>query len=188
MNGFPLITVLTFTPLVGGLLIIGLGDQRQQLARRLGLGFSLAALGLALPLWHGFDPARSGFQWPEQHQWVQTPNIDYFVGVDGLSLLMVMLAAIVTPMALVASWKIPQRAQSAHAVPANRLVRNVHRAQLLSLVHLLGTEPRPGIFPDQALGRADAHSGGHAVFRLHHGRERGHAARLSRHLFCDRHV
>lgn len=106
MSDFPIITVLTFTPLVGGLLIIGMGAQRPELVRRMGLAFSIAALGLALVLWHQFNPGISGFQLWERRQWVTTPNIEYYVGIDGLGLLMVMLAAIVTPMALLASWKI----------------------------------------------------------------------------------
>ena len=70
---------------------------------------------------------------------------------------MVLLSAIVVPMAMLASWKIEERVPLYFALVLflqAGLVRHVHRAELLPLVHLLGTEPDPGVLPHQALGRA----------------------------------
>ncbi|MBI4328111.1 MAG: NADH-quinone oxidoreductase subunit M, partial [Chloroflexi bacterium] len=106
MNQFPLLTVLTFTPLIGAVLLIGLNAEQQKLARALGLVFSLVSLVLAGCLWKSFDPASADLQFPERHVWIPTLGVDYFVGVDGLGLLMVMLTAIVVPMAMLASWQI----------------------------------------------------------------------------------
>ena len=104
------------------------------------------------------SPARFQF---ERHDTIgsQHLGVEYLVGVDGLGLLMVLLTAIVVPMAMLASWRIERAAVPlfrAGAVPAGRTVRHLHRAELLPLVYLLGTEPDPGIFPDQTLGRAAA--------------------------------
>ncbi len=106
MNEFPLLTVLTFTPLVGAMVLIGLNSEHKKLARALGLGFSLVSLVLAAWLWKSFDPASPDLQFPERHVWIPTLGVEYFVGVDGLGLLMVMLSAIVVPMAMLASWQI----------------------------------------------------------------------------------
>ena len=108
MNGFPLLTTLTLAPLLGGLIVVGLDARRKDLARGLALACSLASLGLALWVWKNFDPASAELQFAERHDWIPSLGIQYFVGVDGLGLLMVLLTALVVPMALLASWKIDE--------------------------------------------------------------------------------
>src|SRR5207247_2802130 len=102
MNGFPLLTALTLVPLLGGLIVVGLDARRKDLARGLALTSSLAALGLAILVWKNFDPASAELQFAERHDWIPSLGIQYFVGVDGLGLLMVLLTALVVPMALLA--------------------------------------------------------------------------------------
>jgi NADH-quinone oxidoreductase subunit M len=109
MNHLPLLTVLTFLPLVGGLVVIGLAAERKNLARRLGLGLGFAALALAMVIWSGFDSASSGLQFEQTCPWIPNLGVHYHVGVDGLGLLLVLLTAMVVPMAMLASWKIDDR-------------------------------------------------------------------------------
>ncbi len=109
MNEWPLITLMTIAPLVGGAVVAGLGKERPDLARALGLVFSLVSLGLAMSLWQFFDPTEAGLQFVERHVWVPTLGVEYFVGLDGLGLLMVMLAALVPPMALLGTWTVQER-------------------------------------------------------------------------------
>lgn len=109
MNAFPLLTTLTLTPLVGALIVIGLDAEQKRLARRLSLAFSFIALALALALWGQFDSASGEMQFQERHIWIPALAVEYRVGVDGLGLLMVLLTAIVVPMAMLASWKIQDR-------------------------------------------------------------------------------
>jgi NADH-quinone oxidoreductase subunit M len=109
MHALPLITVLTLVPLIGGFLVIGLPPEQKKLARRLALGASFVALALALVLWTRFNAASGDLQFEEQYKWIPTLAVEYHLGVDGLGLLMVMLSAIVVPMAMLASWKIEQR-------------------------------------------------------------------------------
>ena len=108
MNEFPFITILTLVPLVGAVMVVGLGENKK-FARNLAFAFSLVTLGLALVLWHQFDSAPGGMPIQERHEWIKSLGVEYHVGVDGLGLLMVLLAAIVTPMAMLASWKIEDR-------------------------------------------------------------------------------
>ncbi len=100
---FPLLTTLTFLPLVSGLVVLLVGDRRSSLARGLGLGSSLAALGLVLLAWARFNPGSAAMQLEETHSWIPVLAVQYHVGVDGLGLLMILLTAIVVPMALLAS-------------------------------------------------------------------------------------
>ena len=110
MNALPLLTLLTFLPFIGALMVVGLAQEKKQLARWLSLGFSLGALALALVLWHQFDSASGDLQFQERHAWIPTLGVEYRVGVDGLGLLMLLLSAIVVPMAMLASWNIEERA------------------------------------------------------------------------------
>jgi NADH-quinone oxidoreductase subunit M len=109
MTFFPFLSILTLVPLVGALVVVGLDSENRKCARRLALGFSFAALGLAMGLWGRFDPASGSLQFEERHLWIPTLGVEYHVGVDGLGLLMVMLSAIVVPMAMLAAWKIEDR-------------------------------------------------------------------------------
>lgn len=102
MNSLPMLTIITLLPLIGGIIVVGLQDK--QLARRLALGFSFLSLLLALVLWKSFDTTSGGLQFVQKRDWIPALGVSYFVGVDGLGLLMVLLAAIVTPMAILASW------------------------------------------------------------------------------------
>jgi NADH-quinone oxidoreductase subunit M len=104
MNSFPWLTILTLIPLIGGMLVIALGAQKSA-ARTLALLSSLLALGLTLFLWHRFDSASVELQFPQQFDWVKSLGIQYRLGVDGLGLLMLLLTAIVTPLALLVSWR-----------------------------------------------------------------------------------
>jgi NADH-quinone oxidoreductase subunit M len=112
MTGVPLITLLTLTPLVGAAIIAGLEPERKSLARGLGLGFMLASLALVLVLWMSFDAKPGDLQFVERHPWIPSLNVEYFVAVDGLGLLMVLLAALVVPFALLASWRVEENTRA----------------------------------------------------------------------------
>jgi NADH-quinone oxidoreductase subunit M len=109
MSSFPIISVLTFLPLFGAIAIIGLNAEQKKLARRLALGFSFVALALTIFLWTRFNPASGELQFVETYTWIPSLAAQYHVGVDGLGLLMVLLTAIVVPMAMLASWQIEER-------------------------------------------------------------------------------
>jgi NADH-quinone oxidoreductase subunit M len=103
MNEFPVITVLTFVPVFGAVVVAGLGPGNGKLSRNLALGSTLVSLALALAMWAAFHGASGAFQFEERHDWIPTLGVQYRVAVDGLGLLMVLLTAVVTPMAMLAS-------------------------------------------------------------------------------------
>ena len=111
MNSLPILTILTLLPVFGGIIVAGVGPERKNLARGLGLLFGLLSLALAVGLWISFDDTTGVFQFEERHPWIPSLGVDYRVAVDGLGLLMVLLTAIVTPMAMFASWEIEDRPQ-----------------------------------------------------------------------------
>src|SRR5262245_16310700 len=111
MNG--VLTALTMTPLVGAAIIAGINPRRKALARGVGLFFNALALAMALLLWWKFDPKSGEVQFVERYEWIPSLNVQYFVGVDGLGLLMVLLSALIVPFALLASGGGPNGEHSA---------------------------------------------------------------------------
>jgi NADH-quinone oxidoreductase subunit M len=102
----PWLTSLILVPLFGGIVVAGLGAEQRRLACGLALFFSLVGLTGALCLWKHFDAASGDLQFVEKHDWVPSLAIQYFLGVDGLGLLMVMLTAIVAPLSILASGRL----------------------------------------------------------------------------------
>jgi NADH-quinone oxidoreductase subunit M len=112
----PWLTILILVPLFGGIVVAGLSAEQRRLARGLTLFFSLVGLTGALCLWKHFDAASGDLQFVEKHDWVPSLGIQYFLGVDGLGLLMVLLTAIVVPLSILASWRIDDRAHIYNAL------------------------------------------------------------------------
>ena len=100
----PWLTILTILPVIGTLAVC-LTGRNPRLTRAVALAFSLAALLLTLFLAAHFDKTSTALQFPERHAWIPALKIDYRLGIDGLGLLMLLLSAIVVPIAIAASWK-----------------------------------------------------------------------------------
>ena len=103
MTGFPWLTALTLIPVAAGLVVAGLDPRRPNLARGFALASSLVSLALAVLIWTHFDSNSVELQFVERHAWIPTPDVQYFVAIDGLSLLMILLTAIIVPMAMLVS-------------------------------------------------------------------------------------
>src|SRR5205085_7475291 len=101
----PLLTLLVLLPLAGALLIALLSGRREGLIRAVALGVSIAVFAVTVLLWARFDAASASFQFVERHAWIPAFGIDYFVGVDGISLFLVVLTGFLTPLALLSSWE-----------------------------------------------------------------------------------
>ncbi len=104
---FPLLTVSWLLPLVGAvlLLLVGKADGRNNgLVRWIALGVSLLTFAVTLAIWASFDGGSGEFQMVERHAWIPAFGIDYYVGIDGISLLLVVLTGFLTPIALLSSW------------------------------------------------------------------------------------
>ncbi len=110
MTDFPLITILTLVPLIGGVVVLLVNSPSARATRNLALAISAVALALALVMWSRFDSASGALQFVENHPWIPSLDVFYHVGADGLGLLMLLLSAIVVPMAIFASSQISERA------------------------------------------------------------------------------
>lgn len=94
-----LITALIFLPLAGALFV---SVTRPNSARAIALGFTALSTVIAFLLWRNFDSAAAGMQLVEHYPWIPSIGAEYLLGIDGLSLLLVILASLVFPFALLA--------------------------------------------------------------------------------------
>ena len=100
---FPILSVTTFFPVLGALAILGVRGNAQA-ARWIALITTFVVLGLSLIIWAKFDGASSAFQFVEQTSWLGT-GITYHMGVDGISMLFVVLTGVLMPFCIAASWE-----------------------------------------------------------------------------------
>jgi NADH-quinone oxidoreductase subunit M len=106
---FPPLSCLTIVPLLGAIVVLVFSAKSKESARRLALSVAFLALAITLVVWHRFDPSSGRLQFEEVHAWIPVLGVQYHVGIDGLGLLMLLLSAIVVPMAMAASWQIQER-------------------------------------------------------------------------------
>jgi NADH-quinone oxidoreductase subunit M len=107
-----LLTAALFAPLAGAVLVAAVPAARANLARWVALLASLVALGLAVALAARFRAGEAGFQLGAVADWVPSFGVSYRVGVDGVSLPLVLLTAVLTPLAIVGSWRMVDRSRS----------------------------------------------------------------------------
>jgi len=113
MSDWPILSIVTFLPLAGVLFILMVRssnpDDVAGNARWIALWTSLAAFVISLALWLGFDTTTAGFQFVEKVDWIPQWNIAYHLGVDGISMLFVLLSTLLTPICIIASWNVRER-------------------------------------------------------------------------------
>jgi NADH-quinone oxidoreductase subunit M len=108
MTGWPILSLTTFLPLVGAvfiLLVRGEPEVVARNARNVALWTSVITFVLSLFIWFNFDPANPGFQMVERADWIPAFDIGYHMGVDGISVLFVLLSTLLTPICILASWR-----------------------------------------------------------------------------------
>jgi len=111
MSDWPHLTIVTFLPLLGAVLFImplrGEPEKVARNARWAALWISLLTFAWSLVIWFGFDrsPDASGFQFEEKAAWMPQFGVSYHMGVDGISMMFVLLSTLLTPLCILASWE-----------------------------------------------------------------------------------
>ena len=108
MSSWPILSLITFLPLVGALFCLIVNGPKEAVdrnCRSVALVTTLATFLISLLLWVRFDPTKAGFQFEEKVAWVPALNIGYHVGIDGISLFFVLLSTLLTPICILASWE-----------------------------------------------------------------------------------
>ncbi len=104
VNTFPWLTTLWAVPTIGAAIVILIPAGQRVLSKWLALVVSVAALGIAVVLAVGFDPAGEQYQFVESHAWIPSFGTGYILGVDGIALALVVLTAVLMPLLIIAGW------------------------------------------------------------------------------------
>ena len=108
--GLPVISVTIWLPIIFGILVLATGDDKNApLARLLALVGSVLGCLVTVPLYTGFDTTTSNMQFVELHDWISRFNIHYHLGVDGISMLFVLLNSFFTVIVVLAGWKVIEK-------------------------------------------------------------------------------
>ena len=106
--GFPLLSLITWLPMAGAAVILSIrGDEKTVAsnARWTALWTSLIVLAVSLVIWIKFDRSEAGFQFVENVPWLPEYKVGYKMGIDGISVLFVLLSTVLTPICILASWE-----------------------------------------------------------------------------------
>lgn len=105
-----LLSLAIWIPIAAGVLVLATGkDSRAPLARVLAFMGALAGFLVTLPLFTGFDRLSGGYQFTEFHEWIPLLKINYALGVDGISVLFIILNAFITLLVVLAGWEVIQK-------------------------------------------------------------------------------
>lgn len=131
-TGFSLITLVLFLPMVGFAIMLFLNEKTQsEQIKWLAFGTSIVTFLASLLLWIGFDSEFPGLQFVQRWDWLPSYGISYYVGIDGLSLLMVLLTTFIMPIAILASF-------SAHVIEERGRLKYYYMFMLLLEWAMLG--------------------------------------------------
>jgi NADH-quinone oxidoreductase subunit M len=101
---WPLLSLLIWLPILGGAIVLAIGERRATLARAVALAVAVVSLLLCVPLFAGLDPAGGVMRFIEQRPWIPALGIQYHLGADGISVALIGLTTLVTPLVLVGAW------------------------------------------------------------------------------------
>jgi NADH-quinone oxidoreductase subunit M len=108
--GLPVLSVAIWLPIVFGLLVLATGDDRNaRLARIIALLGAVLGFLVTIPLYTGFDKSTSAMQFAENLLWIDRFTIRYHLGVDGISMLFILLNSFFTPLVVIAGWKVIEK-------------------------------------------------------------------------------
>ena len=101
-----LLSLVIWLPILSGIMVLATGgDQKAALARKLALGFSVATFLLSLSLYIGFDESTAEMQFVERSEWINLFHIEYYLGIDGISMPFILLTTFLSMVVVIGSWK-----------------------------------------------------------------------------------
>ena len=110
MSSLPLLSLVIWTPILGGLWVLFAGSRvegrDERAVKRDALLISVATLLLSIPLYTHFDNAQAGMQFVEHAIWIRAFNISYALGVDGIAMPLILLTSVLTVLTVLAGWEV----------------------------------------------------------------------------------
>ncbi len=99
-----LLTLVTFLPAIGAVVVLLLPRRQEGVTKLVALGTTVVTFVVSLPVYFRFDPSSADYQFVEQRGWIPSLGVTYHLGVDGISLLLVLLTTFLMPLVLLSSW------------------------------------------------------------------------------------
>src|SRR5688500_5543496 len=103
---WPILSVLIWLPIAGGVAMLMLGDRSIALGRWIALITTAATFGISTLLWAHFDTTTAQMQFVEERNWIPVFNAFYSLGVDGIAMPLIVLTAFITPLVVIAGWSV----------------------------------------------------------------------------------
>ena len=107
-----LLSLSIWVPILGAVLVLLVGSERRGAVRWLSLLVAIAGFVVTLPLFSGFDNSQAGMQFVEQAPWIGPFRIQYLLGVDGISMLFILLNSFITVLVVLAGWEVIEEKQA----------------------------------------------------------------------------
>ncbi|MCS5591018.1 MAG: NADH-quinone oxidoreductase subunit M [Gammaproteobacteria bacterium] len=101
-----LLSILIWLPVLGGGLVLAIGNKRSEIAKWASVVISVVVFALSLTLWTGFDTSTSAMQFVENSPWITQFNINYHIGIDGISMPLIILTTFSTILVIIAGWEV----------------------------------------------------------------------------------
>ena len=105
---WPVLSITIWLPLIGGLLVLGSGDKSPNVTRWLALLVAVLTFLVSLPLWAGFEIGTAQMQFVESAPWIPAFDVNYHLGVDGISMPLIILTTFITVLVIIAGWEVIQ--------------------------------------------------------------------------------
>ncbi len=105
---WPILSTVIWLPILGGLLVLFSGDKAPAVSRWLALVVAVLTFLLSIPLWTGFDAGTAAMQFQENIPWIERFQVNYHLGVDGISMPLILLTTFITILVVIAGWEVIQ--------------------------------------------------------------------------------
>src|SRR5262245_33723008 len=106
---WPILSVLIWLPILGGVLMLLVGDRGVALGRWIALLTTAATFGISTLLWTNFDTTTAQMQFVEEREWIALFNSWYSLGVDGIAMPLILLTTFITPLVVIAAWTVIEK-------------------------------------------------------------------------------
>ncbi|MCU7853587.1 MAG: NADH-quinone oxidoreductase subunit M, partial [Candidatus Thiodiazotropha sp. (ex Monitilora ramsayi)] len=103
---WPILTLTIWLPIIGGFMVLASGDREANATKWTALTIAILTFIVSLPLWFAFDSATAEMQFVERVPWVPAFNVEYYMGIDGISMPLIILTTFITPLVVIAGWEV----------------------------------------------------------------------------------
>jgi len=104
----PILTATIWLPIIGGIAVLASGDKDPRVSKWTALAFAVLTFLVSIPLWAGFDVGTAEMQFVERASWIPTFHVEYYLGIDGISMPLILLTTFITIFVIVAGWEVIQ--------------------------------------------------------------------------------